>query len=32
MMIDKNFPNSKITYGCMCVIGDGLVYGKESLN
>jgi hypothetical protein len=32
-MIDKNFPNNKISYGYTCVIGGGFWYiGKESLN
>lgn len=25
-MIDKNFPNNKISYGYMCVIRDGFWY------
>jgi hypothetical protein len=32
-MIDKNFPNNKISYGYMCVIGSRLWYmDKKALN
>ena len=26
IMVDKNFPNNKISYGYMCVIGGGFWY------